>query len=290
MPLFSLLPGRFRARLLAALVLALMGVPFLGAEETLAERTLKEIIERERDVFARARAEGEEIDEGRLKGEAQSLAQSYNVLLQQAPDFAPAYVAYGMMLGRVGMTREALAILFKANELDPKLPLVKNQMAKLLAEDGKPVEALPWIMAAIDLAPREPLYHFQLGLLLYAAREEFLHTGAFTRPALDKAMLDAFRHAAELAPDNIAYAYRHAEAFYDLDQPQWDEALKAWGAIEDRVASGLEKQTIRLHAANIFLKQGKPDHARTLLDTVTDGRIARQKQTLLDQLASKVEK
>lgn len=290
MPLFSLLMGRSWVRLFAALFLALLGVPFLGAEETMAERTLRQIVEREREVFARAKAEGEDADIGRLKGEAQGLVQSYDVLLQQAPDFAPAYVAYGMMLGRVGMAKEALAILLKANQLDPSLPLVKNQIAKLLAEGGKPVESLPWITAAIDLAPREPLYHYQLGLLLYTARDEFLHTKAFTRTALDKAMLEAFRHAAELAPGEIAYAYRHAEAYYDLDQPQWDEALKTWGALEDRVTQGLEKQTVRLHAANILIKQGKPDHARALLATVTDGRLAQQKQTLLDQLVPKAEK
>ena len=277
-------------RLFAALLLAAVLPPLARAEETLAERTLKQIVERERGVFARAKGEGDELDEGRLRAEVQSLVSSYDALIQKAPEFAPAYVTYGLLLGRVGMTKEAVAILLKANQLDSKLPLVKNQLAKHLAEDGKPVEALPWIMAAIDLAPKEPLYHYQLGALLHAGRDEFLLSGAFARAVLDKAMLEAFQHAAELAPENTAYAYRHAEAFYDLEQPRWDDALKAWGALEERTAPGVEKETIRLHAANVLIKQGRPDHARALLAMVTDARLEKQKQTLLDQLAAKAEK
>ena len=195
-----------------------------------------------------------------------------------------------MLLGQVGMTKEAAAILLKANKLDPNIPIVKNQIAKYLAEDGKPVDALPWIMAAIDLEPREPLYHYHLGLLLAEGRDEFIRTGQFTRSALDKAMLEAFGHAAEYAPANFAYAYRHAEAYYDLEKPQWDEALKAWSALEDRAKPGVEKETIRLHAANVLFKQGQGEKARALLAMVTEPVLQKQKQTLLDQMAPKPEK
>ena len=258
--------------------------------ETMAEKSLKDIVARQRDIFSRVEKEGDQLDQAWLRGELQKIINSYDILVQKNPDFAAAYVPYGMLLGKVGMTKEAVGILLKANKLDPNIPIVKNQLAKHLAEDGKPVEALPWIMAAIDLEPREPLYHFHLGLLLTEGRDEFIRTGQFTREALDKAMLEAFAHAAEFAPENFGYAYRHAEAYYDLEKPRWDEALKAWSALEDRAKPGIEKETIRLHAANVLLKQGQPERARALLAMVTEVVLQKQKQTLLDQMAPKPEK
>jgi tetratricopeptide (TPR) repeat protein len=220
----------------------------------------------------------------------QSVINSYDVLIQKNPDFAPAYVTYGMLLGQVGMTREAVGILLKANKLDPDIPVVKNEIGRFLAEDGKLVEALPWIMAAIDLAPKEPLYHYHLGKLLTEGRDDFIKTGQFTRPALDKAMLEAFQHAAELAPNNFGYAYRHAEAYYDLETPKWDEALALWRKLDAGVETPLEHQTLRLHQANVLLKQGQRPAARALVDTVTELTLLKQKQTLLDQLAKPDEK
>jgi tetratricopeptide (TPR) repeat protein len=281
--------GRNAARL-GALLAALVWLAPVAPAETLAEKSLKEIVGRQRDILARAKAEGDQLDEARLRAELQNVINSYDILIQKSPDFAPGYVAYGMLLGQVGMTKEAVGILLKANKLDPHIPVVKNQLAKHLAEDGKPVEALPWIMAALDLEPKEPLYHYHFGLLLTEGRDEFIRTGQFTRPALDQAMFEAFRKAAELAPDKFAYAYRAAEAYYDLEKPAWDDALKAWAALEERAKPGVEQQTIRLQAANVLLKQGKKDRAAVMLATVTEGVLLKQKQTLLDQMAAKPEK
>lgn len=253
--------------------------------ETMAEKTLKEIVARQRDVFSRAKKEGDDLDVAWLRGELQGVINSYDVLIQKSPDFAPAYVAYGMLLGQVGMTKEAVGILLKANKLDPEIPVVKNEIGRFLAEDGRLVDALPWITAAIDLAPEQALYHYHLGKLLTEGRDDFIKTGQFTRPALDKAMLQAFARAVELAPANFGYAYRYAEAYYDLETPQWDEALALWRKLEAGVETPLEHQTLRLHQANVLLKQGKADEARALVDTVTEPTLRKQKQTLLDSLA-----
>ncbi len=276
----------------AAFCLAIAGplsaadAPAPARGQTMAEKTLKEIVGRQRDILARAQKQGDSLDVAGLRGDLQAVINSYDVLIQKSPDFAPAYVAYGMLLGQVGMTREAVGILLKANKLDAEIPVVKNEVGRFLAEDGKLVEALPWIMAAIDLEPKEPLYHYHLGKLLTEGRDEFIKTGQFTRPALDKAMLHAFQRAAELAPTNFAYAYRAAEAFYDLETPQWDAALATWRKLDAGVETPLEHQTLRLHQANVLIKQGKRTEARALIDTVTEVTLAKQKQTLLDSLAT----
>lgn len=253
--------------------------------ESLAEKTLKDIVARQRAIFSRAEKEGDQLDQAWLRGELQSVISSYDILIQKNPEFTPGFVAYGMLLGQVGMTRQAVGILLKANKLEPDIPLVKNEIGRHLAEDGKLVEALPWIMAAIDLEPKEPLYHYHLGKLLTEGRDEFIKTGQFTRASLDKAMLEAFKRAAELAPANFGYAYRFAESYYDLETPQWEEALALWRKLEVRVETPLEHQTLQLHQANVLIKQGKPAEARALVDGVTEMTLLKQKQTLLDSLA-----
>jgi tetratricopeptide (TPR) repeat protein len=195
-----------------------------------------------------------------------------------------------LLLGKAGMRRESTAILLKANQLDPDIPIVKNQIGNYLAEEGEPVEASNYFIAASRLAPDEPLYHYQLGTLLTEARDDFLKSGQWTREQLDRTMQAAFKRAAELAPKNFAFAYRYAQSFYDLAEPNWDEALKVWGALESQVSPGVEMETIRLHATNILIKQKKFDHARLLLATVTAEPLNAQKQKLLDQLPANPEK
>lgn len=253
-----------------------------------ATARLKELVARQ-DALLAALGKGN-ADQDNIKRDIQSLIFDYDDFLRGHPAFAPGYVTYGLLLGKVGMRRESSVILLKANQLDPDIPIVKNQLGNYLAEEGEPVEAANYFIAAVRLAPEEPFYHYQLGTLLAEAQDDFLKSGQWTRVQLDKAMREAFKRAAELAPDNFAFAYRYAESFYDLAEPDWDGALKVWGALEDRADPGLEKQTIRLQAANILIKQKKFDHARLLLLTVDSEQLKAQKQKLLDLLAANPEK
>ncbi|HET7537897.1 MAG TPA: hypothetical protein VFJ90_15665 [Candidatus Didemnitutus sp.] len=279
---------RVQIRLLILFVAAWLA-PVLSAE-TLAEKTLKDIVARQKEVFERAEKEGDNLDEARFDGESKALASSYDVLIQKNPEFTAAYVAYGMFLSKIDMNRESAVMLLRANKLDPNIALVKNQLAKLLVDDGKPLEALPWITAAIDLEPREPFYHLQLGNLLLGARDDFIKSGDFTRASLDRTMLTAFAKAEELAPKDLSIAYQHAKAYYEIDPPQWDEALQLWNQLEEKPVTTGMRQLIRLQKANILIKLGRRDEAREILDRITDMQLAKEKQTLLDQLAAKPEK
>jgi tetratricopeptide (TPR) repeat protein len=230
------------------------------------------------------------VDQENVKRDIQTLIFDYDSFLHTFPTYVPGYVTCGMLYGKVGMRREAAAILLKANGINPDIPIVKNQLGNYLAEEGEPIEAANYFIAAIRLAPEEPLYHYQLGTLLTEARDDFLKSGQWSRAQLDRTMQQAFKRATELAPKNFAFAYRYAQSFYDLANPDWDEALKVWGALEEQVSPGLEKETIRLHAVNILVKQKMFDHARLLLGTVTAVPLKEQKQKLLDQLPPNPEK
>lgn len=248
--------------------------------------TLKDLVARQQALFADAEKNrgSPDFDQDNFKSQLQQLSDDYSMLLRDHPDFAEAHVDYGQMLWKIDMRQEAVVQLLRANDLDKDIPVVKNLLGNYLAEDGRPVEALPYFMAAIKLAPREPLYHYNLGMLLSSARDDFLKDDHWTRAALDHSMLEAFRRAAELAPGRIAYTYRYAKAYYDLETPDWENALKAWRAIERQAKPGVELQLVHLQEANILLKQKKPDDARALLDAITEPKLAEEKQKLVAQL------
>jgi len=274
--------GILRCSALLAVILLPLAVVAPG--ETLAEKSLVDIVERQRNIFARAEKEGDHLDEAWLRGELEGVIKSYDVLIQKNPNYALAYGGYGMLLGKVGMNKEAVIMLLKANKLDPTMPEVKNEIAVHLAEDGKPVDALPWVTAAIDLEPTKALYHFHLGELLAAGRADFIATGQFTEDKIDQSMLDAFKRAAELSKD-FPIAYRHAKAYYELHTPRWMEALSVWEKLGEKATDDKQRQLIRLQCANVLMRLGRPAEARPLLDSVTNIELAGEKQTLLDELA-----
>ncbi len=266
-----------------------------------AEVALQELVARQNALLSAAAKEDPNFDQENFRTAMQQLANAYDDFLKKNHDYAPAYAAYGVFLGKVDMRKQSAAILLKANELftakakagEGNTPafvrtwaLVKNQLGNYLAEEGKPLQAVNYFTAAIDLTPNEPLYHYQLGTLLNEARDDFVKSGLWTKPAVERSSHLAFKRAAELAPDRFEFSYRYAESFYDLEVPDWDGALKAWSEMEDKAQSDVERQTMRLHAANILIMQEKFDHARTLLATVDNPSLEKQKAKLTVKLPS----
>lgn len=258
--------------------------------ETMAERGLRRLVERQKELFADAEKQGDRLDESSFRNQMESLARDYEIYLRDNPRSAEGHAAYGYLLSKTDMRQEAAAMLLKANQLDPNIPLVKNQLGNYLAEEGKPLQAAPYFLAAIKLAPDEPLYHYQLGTLLAEARDDFLKSGEWTRAAIDEAMHAGFKRAAELAPERFEFAYRYAESFYDLEKPDWNAALKVWGELEEKAGTPIERQMLRLHAANVCLKMGKREHARALLNTVDEANLQAQKEKLVAQLEETAKK
>jgi tetratricopeptide (TPR) repeat protein len=258
--------------------------PAPDGAETMAERRLKDISEHQKVLFADAAAQGESLDQPGFTTQVEQLTREYESLLRDNPKFAAGYASYGYMLWKIGLRKQSVAILLKANQMDPDIPLVKNELGNYLAEEGKPLEALNYFLAAIKLEPNEPLYHYQLGTLLYEARDDFLRSGEWTRAAIDHSMLEAFGRAAQLAPDRVEFTYRYAECFYDMVDPDWAAALRAWQGMEAKAQSGVERETMRLHQANVLMNMGKGDQARKILDTVVDPTLSEQKQKLVARL------
>lgn len=254
-----------------------------GEAMSMAERGLRRLVDRQKELLADAAKQGENLDESSFRNQIQALAHDYELFLRENPRSAEGYAAYGYLLSRIDLRKEAATMLLKANQLDPNIPLVKNQLGNYLAEEGKPLQAAPYFIAAIKLQPSEPLYHYQLGTLLAEARDDFLKSGEWTRATLDEAMHTAFKRAAELAPERFEFAYRFAESFYDLEKPDWDAALKLWSALEEKAETPIERQMMRLHAAHVLFKMGKREHAQALLAAIDEPKLQAQKEKLVAQ-------
>ncbi|HWA11207.1 MAG TPA: hypothetical protein VG838_17325 [Opitutaceae bacterium] len=270
------------------------------AQPSEAEKIVQDLVARQQALFAEAAKRDANFDENEYRTAMQDIGNAYDDFLRKRPDYGPAYAAYGVMLGKIGMRRQSSMMLLKADELflrDDGKPgvrtpgflrtwaLVKNQLGNFVAEEGRPLEAVNYFLSAIDLTPNEPLYHYQLGTLLTEARDDFLGSGHWTRAALDEAMQRAFKRAAELAPDRIELGYRYAESFADVEKPDWDAALKAWAALEEKAKSDFDRQAMRLQAANILIQQKKYDEARVLIATVTVEQLQSSKQKLVAAMA-----
>jgi len=260
--------------------------------ESLSERGLRQLVERQRMLFEEAmeREKAGRFDEADFARQMQELCRAYDSLLSDNPKFAAAYAAYGYLLGKLGMEDESVGMLLRANQYDPEIPLVKNQIGNYLAERGKPLEAVNYYLAAIRLAPEEPLYHYQLGTLLHNSRADFIRSGDWEAASVDRASHEGFRQAAELAPERFEFVYRYAESFYDLPEPDWDGALKVWGRLEAAAGSEIERQAVRLHAAKVCLESGRRDHALALLGTIDEAALAAQREKLIAQAERGVEK
>ena len=138
----------------------------------MADRTLRRIVERQQELFAEAAKQGEKLDESNFRLQVQSITHDYELLLRNNPRFAAGYAAYGYLLGKVDLRKEATAMLLKANQLDPDIALVKNQLAtcspRTASRPGGAVFHLPRSARAEPAAL--PL---QLGTLLAEARKIF---------------------------------------------------------------------------------------------------------------------
>lgn len=253
-----------------------------------AVEALAELVGRQKVIMAEARQAKDASELEDVRPRLQKVVQSYEDLLQKHGDFAAAWAAYGLFLcdPLVEDRRVALSLLLKANGLDSDLPVVKNQIGVLMAEQGRVIDALNYFLAASDLAPREPLYHFQIGLVLDEGRDVFLKTKAWSPETIDKTLLEAFARAVELAPERTDYAYRAAEAYYGLATPRWEEALGKWTALEDRLEGRIEVQAVRLHRARVLWEQGLAADARELAASVDASELSGSREKLRAEFAA----
>jgi tetratricopeptide (TPR) repeat protein len=180
---------------------------------------------------------------------------------------------------------EAFNHFLKADEIDPNIAVVKQQIGTYMAEGGKPKAALPFYLRAVELEPKTAIYHFALGQLLHEFRTTYIKEGIFTRDALEREMLKAFKQAVALEPNAFDLEMRLGEAYYDLSSPDWKSALLHWNKMRKEAENQLQADILDLHRARVMGKLGRTGEAITLAQKVQTVGLQRSKQQVLDEIA-----
>jgi len=227
---------------------------------------LADIALADRDFFQTLAKNPKTWPEGERDRRAQAIHDQYYNYIVSYPNDVNAIVLYGKLLNRVGENDLAYEAFRHADELDPSLAVVKQQLANHLAETGKYAPALERLRQATALAPTEPLYHYEIGELLNIFYEHFIADKLFDRAGINGAMDVEFARAAALAPQEPAFAWRHAECFYDMASPDWNAALAAWTDLAAHTTNSALLEMIRLHRARALLELGRTDEARPLIE------------------------
>lgn len=272
-----------RSAALSALILA--GSALHGEATDLASERLLGIALKEEQIYKRIAEDPDFYTGADLDRRINELVQSYRSYLTDHPNDVDALVLYGKLLRRVEMNEQAFRAFLKADQLDPTMAVVKQQLGTHLAEEGKGKAALTFYLQAVELEPETAMYHYAVGQLLNEFRDEFLEDNMFTADTLDREMLQGFRTAAKLEPDNFDLHMRLGEAYYDLNIADWQTALGHWEKLLEAQEQPMRRDIVSLHKARVLGKLGRAAEARETLDTVEHPALQFSRQQVLDELA-----
>jgi tetratricopeptide (TPR) repeat protein len=194
------------------------------------------------------------------------LSYRYDELISRDPHNINTLIFYGKFLRRIGKNDQANVMFVHADQLSPDIAVVKQQLGNFMAEEGNYPEAFKYYQKAIDLAPKEAVYHYGMGELIATFRDKFIADGEFSEKDADARTLSEFAKASELDPSNKDFAFRMGEAYYDVAVPDWNAVLEVWIAMSKRSdLTSYERDAVRLHTARVFCELGKGREARELL-------------------------
>lgn len=251
------------------------------AGPTLADRRLARIVAQQNAVYADLADSVDQSLNAEQENRLANIAAQYDSFLTEAPDHLYGHILYGKFLRDVGEFEQANIIFLRANQINPNVAVVKQQIGNYFAETGEYVVALPYFLAATELEPNEPVYHYQLGELIHRYRAFLIDDGAFQREPLDQQMLAAFRRAVHLQRENLNFRFRYAEAYFDLQTPRWEDALRAWQALAAMELSDREVDVARLQTARVLIQLQRHGEARPLIEAVSNPALQPARDELL---------
>ena len=253
----------------------------------MAAYLLKDLNEREQSAYKRYERALATEDVHSIKTDLQSIVDGYEALISAAPNYVAAFISYGMMLHRIGERIPSNAMLIRADQIDPYHAIVKNQLGNYQAEEGNYPEAMGFYQMAIDLRPDEPLYHYQLGNLLFSYKNFFIDDKLFLPEGIDLEIQNRFRKAAMLAPAHLPYRIRYAQSFFDIARPNWEAALEEWQQLVNFVESPEEKQMMQLYMAKTRFEMGHHAAAQKIIKGIDEPSLEHSKDILLKQINAK---
>ena len=238
-----------------------------GTSLTLLEQKLFEILKREQQLDLAAAVPDVQYSE--IQRLFMQVARDYNALIARNPDHLETRLLYGKLLSRYGDSEGARDQFLLAARIDPEIAVIHQQLCTYYAEENDFTRALAYALNAVRIEPQTAAFHFQLGQVLAAFREKFLEEEIFSAEQLDSDLLAAFETAKSLQPDALPLQFRFGEAFYDVENPDWDRALAHWQALSSNPSlSPLQADAAFLHQAKCLLELQRKEDAQHLIDSI----------------------
>jgi len=265
----------------------LMGKICQGEEYSLAERNLLKIIKYEKKFFTLT---SDATDSRELSRNAQELVALYEAHLAENPNDTNALILYGKFLNKVGQESHAIGFFLKADSLNPKLAVVKQQIGNFLVENNRPLDALPFFTSAVEINPSVAEYHFHLGNFLHLFAEQLANTQILGKKSIEFFAHECFAKAAEKKPKSFEYRLRFAQSFFDCSEAESKAALEEWNKLThdfQSILSDPEIDYIKLCRARIMVELNYRKEARLLIEEVSTKSLANSKKTLLNSILKK---
>tara|TARA_B100000959_G_C14898069_1_gene589623 strand:- start:46 stop:1206 length:1161 start_codon:yes stop_codon:yes gene_type:complete len=253
---------------------------------TLAAQRLAQILERQQLFLKSASKPNRPLSEQELTRRAQELVASYESFLNDNPRDVNALILYGKFLRRMGQPKQATGLFLEADKIDPRLAVVKQHIANYLVEEGRLADALPYLLKAVELESKEPVYHHQLGTFLFLFSEDLAKLDIASAETNARSMHAAFRAASKLAPNNFEYKLRYAQSFFDAPDATWTEALKIWQALREQAKGHPvpEREYLSLGEARVLSELGRIKEARSILKSIASPALRTTRESLMKRL------
>lgn len=253
-----------------------------ASSQSLADIKLQRIIDAQNALLSELELQPSNFTEVEKERRLNAIFKDYEDFISNNPDDVHAAILYGKLLRLTGLSRKAYAVFLAANKKEATIAVIKQQLGNCLAEEGEYALALSYFLQAIDLEPSVALYHYQLGELLRLFKNSFIASGILSEDKFDKQMLNAFYKAKELAPNTWVYQVRYAEAFFDINKPRWDDALKLWQNLASKVPNIWEKEIVLLNLARVQIKRRQFKQAKDCLANIYSPVLEKSRRELLE--------
>lgn len=256
-----------------------------SVEYSLADHQLSKIMDKQVSFFKKA----PQTSKKELTRKAQEIVSLYEAYISENHKDTHALILFGKFLQQVGQSEHAVDYFLHADSINPKHAVVKQQLANYLIEQGRPVDAFPFLMMTIQLDPKVSAYHYQIGNFLHIFQSEIIETKLLAEHSLKSFMCKSFEKAFSLSPRNFNYGLRYAQSFFDCPEISRHDALRVWNDLSknfpDLIKS--EKDYIKLCKARILLELNRKRQAKELIDSVSTSSLKKSKNSLLKQVMNR---
>jgi tetratricopeptide (TPR) repeat protein len=206
----------------------------------------------------------------KIQARFEQVRTAYGRFLQQHPDSAKGFLAYGSFLHDIGEVDSAKIQYENSRQIDPKNPAVWNNLANYYGEFSPVTQAFACYEEAIRLEPNEPVYYQNFGTTVYLFRKDAQEYYHITEPQVFDKALGLYQKALALEPDNLVAATDYAQSYYGIRPLRTNDALIAWTNALNICKDENEREGVQLHLARVKITAGFYEQAQAHLNTVTN--------------------